>query len=151
MAIAVCERDKKSRWQVISLKDHWYAAIWSQALSTGKNPVSVDVLSEKNPMFAGLWGTRDTVARHFQEAGVGASVKHTESFTKEEGSMLWCKGILGNTSPKALLPAVSLPMGSICAYEGVRNTRSWNFQFGCEEGGEFVEYVENGSKNRSES
>ena len=78
------------------------------------NPVSVDILCEKDSVFAGLRGTRDTVAQHFREPGVGASVKHNESFTKEEGRMLWCKGMLEITSPKALLHAVSLP---ICAYE----------------------------------
>ena len=54
-------------------------------LLTGeKSTVSIDILSKKDPVFAGLRGTRDTDARQLQEAGVGASVKHTEGFTKEE-------------------------------------------------------------------
>ena len=47
-----------------------------------------------------------------------------EDFTKEEEGMLWCKGILWITLPKALFVLCSSPMGSICAYEGVGNTRS---------------------------
>jgi len=38
------------------------------------NPEVVDILSEKDPWFAGLRGTCDTVARQLCEAGVGATV-----------------------------------------------------------------------------
>ena len=37
---------------------------------------NIDILSEKDPIFAGIWGIRDTVARQLREAGVGASVKY---------------------------------------------------------------------------
>ena len=76
-------------------------------LSTGeKSTVSIDILSEKDPVFAGLQRTRDIVAQQLREAGVGASVKHTEGSTKEKEIMLWCKHILGISSTKALLRAV---------------------------------------------
>ena len=120
MAIALCEEDEKSRWQVISLKDHWYAVIWSQVLSTGEESnFCWHSKQKKNLVYAGLWGTQDTVARQLQEAGVGASVKHTDGFTKEEESMLWCKDILGIISPKALLHAVLFVSGKyLCLREG---------------------------------
>ena len=152
MAIALYEGDEKS------IDGKLFPSRTIDMLLSGlkcyrleKNPVSVDILSEKDPVFAGLRGTRDTVARQLWEAGVGASVKHTEGFTKEE-SMLWCKGILGSTSPKALLHAVFFFNGKyLCLRGGREELKLSQFKFGCDEGGEFVEYVENGSKNRSGS
>ena len=45
------------------------------------NPDAVDILSEKDPRFAGLRGTRDTVSRQLREADVGATVKRTSVFS----------------------------------------------------------------------
>ena len=47
MTIALCEGDEKSRWQVISLK---YALSGLKRYRLEKNPVSVDILSEKDPV-----------------------------------------------------------------------------------------------------
>jgi len=103
-------------------------------------------------VFAGLRGTRDTVARQLREAGVGASVKHHEVISREEENMLWSKGIVGITSPKALVHAVFF--GKYLYLRGGREHKELKlsqFIFGCDEGGEFVQHVENGSKNRSGS
>ena len=104
-------------------------------------------------MFAGLRGTRDTVARQLREASVGASVKHHEVISREE-NMLWSKGIVGIASPKVLLHAVFFANGKYLCLRGGREHKELKlsqFTFERDEGGEFVQYVENGSKNRSGS
>ena len=70
-----------------------------------RNPSAVDIHSEKDPRFAGLRGTRDTVARELREAGVGTAVQHTPVFEMVEEERLWSLGVLGVDSPKALLKA----------------------------------------------
>ncbi len=45
------------------------------------NPEVVDILSEKDPKFAGLRGVRDTEARELRKDGISATVKHTDAFT----------------------------------------------------------------------
>ena len=135
---------KETRWQVISLKDHRYAVIWSQVLSTGEKPGFH--WRSKQERFAGLRGARDTVARQLKEAGVGASVKHTEGFIKEEESMLWCKSILGITSPKALLHAVFFTNGKYLCLRGgwEHELKLSQFKFNLS----LSLRVMNGSKNR---
>ena len=73
------------------------------------NPEAVDILSKKDPRFAGLCGMRDTHSRELREAGVGTTVKHTSvlSVASREGK-LWSTSVLGVDSPRALLNAVFL-------------------------------------------
>ena len=73
------------------------------------NPEAVNTLGKKDPRFAGLSGTQDTVSRQLHEAGVGTTVKHTSvlSVASREGK-LWSTSVLGVDSPRALLNAVFL-------------------------------------------
>lgn len=70
------------------------------------DPEFVNLLSKKTPWFAGLRGTRGTVARQLCEAGVGAAVNPTPvtvnptPVTEVEEERLW------SDTPKALLNAV---------------------------------------------
>lgn len=124
------------------------------------NPDAVDILNEKDPRFAGLRGTRDTVSRQLREAGVGATVKHTSVFSAAEEDQLWSAGVLGVDSPRALLNAVFFTVGKTFCLRGGREhemLKLKQFKFGTEGSAcaerkvDFVVYTENGSKNRSGS
>ncbi len=111
----------------------------------GKNPAAVNFLDEKNPDFVGLRGTRDTVSRGLREEGIGASVKHAEVITREEKEQLWCSGVLGVQSPRALANAVYFTNGkNLCLRGGSEHhsLKLTQFTFG----NDYVEYTENGSK-----
>ena len=124
-----------------------------QRYMTKANPCVPNFLNEKDPRFAGLRGTRDTVARQLREEGVGAAVKHTEVISSTEESLLWSQGSLGVTSPTALLNAVFFMNGKILCLRGRehKTLKVSQFTFGIDEGGEYVVYTESGSKNRSGS
>ena len=70
------------------------------------NPEAVDILSKKDPRFAGLCGMRDTHSRELREAGVGTTVKHTSVFSAAQEEKLWSTSVLGVDSPRPLLNAV---------------------------------------------
>ena len=53
MAIALRKGDEKSGWQIVSV-DMLLSGLKRYRLE--KNPASVDILSEKDPVFAGLRG-----------------------------------------------------------------------------------------------
>jgi len=103
-------------------------------------------------VFAGFQGTQSTVARQLQEAGVGASMKHHEVIP-EKKNMVWSEGIVGITSSKVLLRAVFFANGKYLYLRGgcEHKELKLQFTFGCDEGGNFVQHLENGSKNRSGS
>ena len=106
-----------------------------------RNPSAVDILSEKDPRFAGLHGTRDTVARELREAGMGAAVQHTPVFKTVEEERLWSLGVLCVDSPKALLKAVFFVVENTFCLRGGREhemLKLSQFQFGTERMIEFV-------------
>ena len=70
------------------------------------NPATSNFLDEKDDHFAGLGGTRDVVGRKLREDKVGASMKHTATISQKEEAQLWSEGVLGLSSPRALLNAV---------------------------------------------
>ena len=116
------------------------------------NPDTPNFLDEKDLRFSGLRGTRDTVSRRLREEGVGASVKHTAVISHDEESALWESGVIGVHNPKALLNAVFFLNRKVLCLRGGREHKSLKvsqFTFGSNEGGEYVLYTENGSKNRS--
>ena len=117
------------------------------------NPTTPNFLDEKDPRFAGLRGTRDTVSRRLREEGVGASVKHASVISHKEESALWDAGVIGVHSPKALLNAIFFMNGKVLCLRGGREHKGLKisqFTFGSDEG-DYVTYTENGSKNRSGS
>ena len=118
------------------------------------NLEAVDILSEKDPRFAGLRGTRDTLARQLREAGVGGTVKHISIFSAAEEDQLWSTGVLGADSLKALLNAVLFTVGKTRGGREHEMLKLSQIQFSTEVSAstkEYVMYTENGSKNRSRS
>ena len=118
------------------------------------NPATPNFLDENNDCFAGLRGTRDVVACKLREDGVGASVKHTATISQEEEAQLWSEGVLGLSSPRSLLNAVFFLNGKTLCLGGGREHRALKlsqFTFGTDDGGDYIVYTENGSKNRSGS
>ena len=101
-------------------------------------------------------GTRDVVARKLRDDGVGASVRHTATISPEEEAQLWSEGVLamGLLTPGALLNATFYLNGKTLCLRGGREHKLLKlsqFTFGTDEGGDYVVYTENGSKNRSGS
>ena len=81
------------------------------------NPATPNFLDEKDDRFAGLRGTRDVVAHKLRENGVEAFVKHTATTSQEE-AQLWSEGVLGLSSPCALLNAVFFLNGKTMCLRG---------------------------------
>ena len=116
------------------------------------NPDTPNFLDENDPKFSGLRETRDTVSRRLREEGVGTSVKHTAVISHDEESALWESGVIGVHNPKSLLNAVFFLNGKVLCLRGGREHKSLKvsqFAFRSDEGGEYVLYTENDSKNRS--
>ena len=116
------------------------------------NPATTsNFLDENDPNYAGLRGTRDTVTCELRSDGIGATVKHAEVISREEEELLWSSGIMGVDNPRALANAVFFfANGKNLCLRGGREQHQLKlcqFQFG----DDYVEYVENGSKNRSGS
>ena len=51
-----------------------------------------------------IYGTMDTHFRSLRRQGVGAKVNHAKIITFEEEQLMWERGVMGTTSPLALLP-----------------------------------------------
>ena len=118
------------------------------------DPTTINFLDEKDDRFAGLRGTRDVVARKLHEDGVGVSVKHIATISQEEEAQLWSEGVLGLSSLHALLNAMFFLNGKTMCLRGGREHKALKlsqFTFGTDDGGDYVVYTENGSKNRSGS
>ena len=84
----------------------------------------------------------------------GFLVKHAELMAPEEEKTLWEAKVIGTESPSALLNAVFFMNGKVLCLHGGREHRMLKlsqFTFGSDQLGEFVVYVENGSKNCSGS
>ena len=48
----------------------------------------------------------ETVYQSLHRQGIGAEIKHAATITSEEEHRLWQMGILGESSPKALLRSI---------------------------------------------
>ena len=82
------------------------------------NPNTPNFLFDKDTCFAGLRGTRNTVARKLCEDGVGTSVKHAAVISSEEEESVWKVGTLGVKTPKALLNAIFYMNGKVLCLRG---------------------------------
>ena len=108
-----------------------------------KNPLASNFLDDNDPHYAGLRGTRDTVARQLRTDGVGACVKHAEVLSKEEEQLLWDSGVMGVDNPRALANAVFFANGKNLCLRGSREQYQLKLsQFRFED--DYVEYTENG-------
>ena len=75
-------------------------------------------------------------------------------FITDEEDVLWKTGTLGTGSPSSLVNAVFYNNGKILCLRGGEEHRKLKisqFQFDSDEGGEYVVFTENGSKNSSGS
>ena len=61
---------------------------WSQALHERSKPYCSQFLSKQDQRFAGLHGTRDTVACQLWEEGIGVAVNHTKVLSYEEEELI---------------------------------------------------------------
>ncbi len=78
----------------------------------------MDILSKKDPKFAGLCGVRDTAAKELCKDGIGATVKHTNVFTFEEENFCGRWGVLDVSTPKGrLLNAVFFQVENISGFK----------------------------------
>ena len=59
-----------------------------------------------NSEFADFKASLDSEIKCLQSKGMGSSKKRAEVLTDEEEEMLWIKGLLGNSSPQAILSMV---------------------------------------------
>ena len=118
------------------------------------NPATPNFLDKNDDHFAGLRGTTDVVARKLRKDGVGASVIHTATISQEEEEQLWGEGVLRLSTPQALLNATFCLNGKTMCLRGGHEHKVLKlsqFTFGTDEGGDYVVYTENSSKNRSGS
>ena len=153
MVESVCIRNMLRRREGVSSIDSLLAGL--KRYMQEKHPDPPNILSEDDPRFKELRGVRDNVARAWREEGIGAEVKHAESFTSEEEEQLWEQKVMGVHSPKALLNAVFFANGKYLCLRGGRehyNLKLSQFRFGVNDKMvDFVCYTEFGSKNRSGS
>ena len=57
----------------------------------------------KESSFAEFRMTLDAEMKHLQRSGLGSKKKKAESITPEEEEIMWKKGILGESTPQALV------------------------------------------------
>ena len=107
-----------------------------------------NIFDKNDHRFRGFRGTCDTEFQRLHQNGVGADVKHAEIITSEEEETLWSAGVLGVSSPKALLRAIFFLNGKNFCLRGGQEHRDLKLsQF--VRGVDHWRYVENGSKNHN--
>ena len=70
------------------------------------NPATPNFLDKKDSRFRGLQTVVDNTFKKLRAEGIGCNSKHTETLSKEEENKLWDSGVLGTSTPQALLRAV---------------------------------------------
>ena len=80
----------------------------------------LDFFDEKHADFKGFRGVRDNVARGLRNAGIGATVNHTNIITSEAEDLLWSIDILGMSSPRVLSNKILFLTGKVFCLRGGR-------------------------------
>ena len=70
------------------------------------DPECPNFFDEKDYRYQKLRAALDNLGRRLRKDGIGAEVKHASIVTSEEEDALWLSGVLGSTTPKALLNVV---------------------------------------------
>ena len=122
------------------------------------NPEAPNFSDGRNSDLECFRAVQDNISRHLRSSGIGVQIKHTEIISVNEECSLWSQGVLGTSTPKSLLYAVLFCTGkTFCLRGGLEHyaLKISQFSFSTEvhNGVQWVtvEYVENGSKNRSGS
>ena len=116
--------------------------------SRSKCRESPNFLDKSDPRFRELRGACESISRQLRQAGVGAEVKHAALITPDEEDMLWTSGVLGVSSPKALVRAVFYYVGKTLCLRGGQEQRGLKpTQFKRAQDPDRYTYIENGSKN----
>ncbi len=108
-----------------------------------------DFLNKQDSRFKNLQIVIDNTFKRLRTEGVGCSSKHTEIITKEEENTLWESGVLGISTPNALLRAVFFLNGKNFCLRGRQEHRSLRLsQLKRYSNPDRYMYTENASKNR---
>ena len=105
-------------------------------------------LDPKDVRFKKLQGTMDTHFRKLRQAGVGAAVKHSGTISPHEEDLFWELGILGTSTPLALLRSVFYYNGKVFCLRGGDEHRQLKLSQLKRVSKGYI-YTENVSKNRS--
>ena len=71
-----------------------------------KDPHAPNFLDQKDGAFKKLHGTMDTHFCVLRQQGVGSKINHAKIINSEEEDILWECGVMGTSTPLALLQAV---------------------------------------------
>ena len=71
-----------------------------------KNSRPFNICDKKDVHFRDFHGTMESVFQSLHREGIGPEVKHISLITKVEETTMWEKGVLGDTSPQALVRSV---------------------------------------------
>ena len=77
-----------------------------QRVMRQRNRQPFDFLSKEDKRFHPFQATLDSVYKSLLKRGIGTEIKRAPSISQDEETMLWEKGVLGITSPLALIRAV---------------------------------------------
>ena len=87
------------------------------------NTEPFDIFNKKDARFQEFHRTMESVFQALQTEGIGAESKQVKMITAEEEALLWEKGILGDSSPTALLRSVFFMNGKNFCLGGGREHR----------------------------
>jgi len=114
------------------------------------NPATPNFLDKKDSRFRGLQTVVDNTFKKLRAEGIGCNSKHTETLSKEDENILWDSGVLGTSTPQALLRAVFYLNGKNFCLHGRQEHRNLRLsQLQRFHNPDKYIYTENVSKNRS--
>ena len=115
-----------------------------------RNASCPNFLDTSNPNFATFHNALDNVFRDLRSKGVGAQVRQTEAFSREDEEALWESGALGCDTPKRLLRTVFFLNGKNFCLRGGAEQRNLKInQLKRLKDPMMYIYTENASKNKA--